>query len=278
MAGTLYIVATPIGNLGDITLRAVETLKQVDLIACEDTRHTRKLLSHLGINKLTLSYHEHNEVERSAELLRELKNGRSIALVTDAGTPAISDPGFRMGKLAAEANIDVVPIPGPSAVVTALSAAGLPTDAFFFGGFLPARSGERSRRLHEVASISATLVFYEAPHRLLRTLSDCLDILGDRHGAVARELTKIHEEIVRGRISDLISDFKANPPKGELVLLIDRGTGEETAKDSRTTLAERVAELESAGQDHRSALKQAAREFGLNRSEAYRALQHAKKS
>jgi len=278
MLGTLYIVATPIGNLGDITFRAVETLKQVDLIACEDTRHTRKLLAHLGIKKPTISYHQHNETERSAELLAGLESGKSVALVSDAGTPAISDPGFRIVKLAVESNIDVIPIPGPSAVITSLSAAGLPTDAFFFGGFLPARSGERKRRLKEVAEVPGTLVFYEAPHRLSSTLSDCLTILGDRNAVVARELTKLHEEMVRGRVSDLISHFGSTPPKGEIVLVIERGSDEQATKTISPTVADRVAELEAEGRDHRSALKQAAREFGLSRSQAYRELQQAKNS
>jgi len=278
MAGTLYLVSTPIGNLGDITYRAAETLQNVDLVACEDTRHTRKLLSHLGINTPTVSYHEHNESERAVELVREIENGRSIALVTDAGTPAISDPGFRIVKLAIESRIDVVPISGPSAVITALSVSGLPTDAFFFAGFLPSKSGERRRRLEEIAGVPSTLVFYEAPHRISRTLTNCLTVLGDRQAAVARELTKIHEEIVRGSISELISHFEAKPAKGELVLLIDRATGPNIVNNTQGTLAGRVAELETAGRDHRSALKQAAREFGLTRSEAYRELQLAKKS
>ncbi|HYJ91268.1 MAG TPA: 16S rRNA (cytidine(1402)-2'-O)-methyltransferase [Pyrinomonadaceae bacterium] len=278
MAGTLYVVATPIGNLSDITLRAIETLRSVDLIACEDTRHTRKLLEHFGIKKFLISYHEHNETERATELIKRLQKGESIALVSDAGTPAISDPGYRIVKLAIGSSIRVVPIPGPSAAVAALSATSLPTDSFFFGGFLPAKTGERRRRLGELASIPGTLAFYEAPHRILRTLADCLDVLGDRSAAVARELTKVHEEIVRGSLSKLISHFEEKSPKGELVLLIDRGSAQTLPKDAQTTLAERVAELESAGHEHRSALKQAAREFGLTRSEAYRELQNAKNS
>ena len=278
MPGTLYIVATPIGNLGDITFRAVDTLRSVDLIACEDTRHTRKLLSHLGIKKPTVSYHEHNEAECSAELLKQLQSGTSIALVSDAGTPAISDPGFRIVKLASGSEIEVVSVPGPSAVIAALSVAGLPTDAFYFGGFLPSKSGERLRRLEELAAIPGTLIFYEGPHRLLRTFADCLTVLGDRQAVTARELTKVHEEIIRGRLSELVSHFEQTPPRGELVLLIDRGSEKERAKTGQTTIAERVAELEAAGQDQRSALRQAAREFGFSRSEAYRELQHAKKS
>jgi 16S rRNA (cytidine1402-2'-O)-methyltransferase len=278
MAGTLYVVATPIGNLSDIALRAIETLRSVDLIACEDTRHTRKLLEHFGIKKSLISYHEHNETERATELIKRLQKGESIALVSDAGTPAISDPGYRIIKLAAESSIRVVPIPGPSALIAALSASGLPTDSFFFGGFLPPKAGERRRRLGELASIPGTLVFYEAPHRISRTLSDCLDVLGDRSATVARELTKVHEDIIRGSLSELISHFEAKPPKGELVLLIDRESARTLPKDAQTTLAERVAELKSAGQEHRAALKQAAREFGLTRSEAYRELQSAKNS
>jgi 16S rRNA (cytidine1402-2'-O)-methyltransferase len=278
MTGILYVVATPIGNLSDITLRTIETLRSVDLIGCEDTRHTRKLLEHFGIKKSLISYHEHNETERATELIKRLQKGESIALVSDAGTPAISDPGYRIIKLAAESSIRVVPIPGPSALIAALSASGLPTDSFFFGGFLPPKAGERRRRLGELASIPGTLVFYEAPHRISRTLSDCLDVLGDRSATVARELTKVHEDIIRGSLSELISHFEAKPPKGELVLLIDRESARTLPKDAQTTLAERVAELKSAGQEHRAALKQAAREFGLTRSEAYRELQSAKNS
>ena len=191
-------------------------------------------------------------MERSAELLLELENGRSVAVVTDAGTPAISDPGFRIATLACGASIMVVPIPGPSAVITALSASGLPTDAFFFGGFLPSRSGERRRRLEKLAGMPGTLVFYESPHRLSRTLTDCLAVLGDRPAAVARELTKIHEEFVRSPISALIGHFQAKPPKGELVLMIDRATDEHAAIDPNVSLPDRVAELETAGLDHRT--------------------------
>ena len=211
MAGTLYLVATPIGNLEDITHRAVRLLGEVDLVACEDTRHTRKLLNHYGINTRTISYHEHNERERAVELLKSLKAGLDVALVSDAGTPAISDPGFRLARLAIENGVRVVPVPGASALITALVASGLPTDEFFFGGFLPARSGARRARLQELASISATLIFYEAPHRIAATLRDAHEILGEREAVVARELTKLHEEIARGRLSELAERFR--PPK-----------------------------------------------------------------
>ena len=169
MAGTLYLVATPIGNLADITQRALQVLRDVDLIACEDTRHTRKLLQHYGIDTKTVSYHEHNEQQRAAELIELLKQGSNVALVSDAGTPAISDPGFRLVRAAADSGIAVIPLPGPTALIAALVAAGLPTDEFFFGGFLPARSGARRARLNELRAVPGTLIFYEAPHRLLRT-------------------------------------------------------------------------------------------------------------
>jgi len=276
MAGILYLVATPIGNLADISQRAIDTLRAVDIIACEDTRHTQKLLNHLGIKTKLVSYHEHNENVRAAELLEYLIAGRSIAVVSDAGTPAINDPGSRIVQRAIENGIEIVSIPGPSAVITALPASGLPTDAFFFGGFLPAKRGERQRRLRELANIPATLVFYEAPHRLAASLADCAAELGDRDAVVARELTKLHEQYSRGTLAELANQFSFTPAKGEIVLLIDRGRSEAVAPLS--SLAERVSELESAGVERKSALKQAAREFGLSRSEAYRQLQNAKKS
>jgi 16S rRNA (cytidine1402-2'-O)-methyltransferase len=201
--GTLYLVATPIGNLADITLRAIEILKSVSLIACEDTRHTRKLLQHYGIETKTVSYHEHNEQERSRQLIETLRDGKDVAVVSDAGTPSISDPGFRLVRAAIENGIQVVPAPGPSALISALIAAGLPTDEFFFGGFLPARSNARRARLNELRSVPGTLIFYEGPHRLAETLTDALEVLGEREAVVARELTKLHEEIRRGRLSEL---------------------------------------------------------------------------
>jgi 16S rRNA (cytidine1402-2'-O)-methyltransferase len=277
MAGTLYLVATPIGNLQDISRRAVEILNAVDVIACEDTRHTRKLLNHLGIHRKLVSYHEHNEQQKAGDLIKRLEAGEFIALVSDAGTPAISDPGFRVVQLAIGAGISVVPIPGASAVISALSASGLPTDSFFFGGFLPSKKNERRRRLDELSSIPGTLIFYEAPHRLSKSLADCLEILGERQAAVARELTKLHEEIIRGNLSALVAKFEASPVKGEIVVLIDRGSTRAVEKPSNT-LAARVTELESSGLDRKGALKQAAREFGLSRSEAYRELQVAKNS
>jgi 16S rRNA (cytidine1402-2'-O)-methyltransferase len=275
MTGTLYLVATPIGNLQDITLRALEVLKAVDMVACEDTRHTGKLLHHFGIKKKLISYHEHNEMERAAELGALLQQGKSIAVVSDAGTPAICDPSFRVVQKAHEIGAPVVPIPGAVAFVNAVIASGLPTDSIFFGGFLPSKKSDRQKRLQEVSRIPATLVFYEAPHRLVKSLTDCGEALGNRSAAVARELTKLHEEILRGSLNELISIFTERPPKGEIVIVIERA-GEESFEAGSISLTERIAVLESEGVDRKSALKKAAKEFGLSKSEAYRILQAEK--
>jgi 16S rRNA (cytidine1402-2'-O)-methyltransferase len=273
MPGTLYLVATPIGNLQDITSRAIDVLNSVDVIACEDTRHTRKLLNHLGISAKLVSYHEHNEVERSEELVGLLTQGESVAVVSDAGTPGISDPGFRIVQGAIDIGADVIPVPGPVAFVCAAIASGIPTDAIFFGGFLPSKKNERRRRLEEVASIPATLLFYESPRRLAATLADCLDILGDRRAAVAREITKLHEEFTRGNLSELHTKYSTATSKGEAVLVIDRVRGETPAGDTTTSLTQRVAQLEAQGIERKTALKQLAKEFGISKSEAYRRLQ-----
>lgn len=280
MTGTLYLVATPIGNLGDITIRALEILKTVDTIACEDTRQTRKLLTHFGISAKLISYHEHNERERADELKNFLLEGKNIAIVTDAGTPGIADPAFRVVQGAIEAGIKIVPIPGALAFANAAIVSGLPTDTIFFGGFLPAKKGERRKRLHETKEIPATLAFYETPHRLKAALADCLEILGNRRAAVARELTKLYEEIVRGNLQDLAEKFTETEPRGEIVLIIDREELQSLKSEiqSLKTLSSRVYELEAEGFDNRAALKQAAREFGFSRSEAYRRLVEEKNS
>jgi 16S rRNA (cytidine1402-2'-O)-methyltransferase len=271
MLGTLYLVATPIGNLADITHRALQILKDVDLIACEDTRHTHKLLQHYGITTKTISYHEHNEQQRAAQLIDSLKQGSNIAVVSDAGTPSISDPGFRLVRAAIENEIPVVPVPGPSALISALIAAGLPTDEFFFAGFLPSRTNARRARLGELQSVPGTLIFYEAPHRLATTLRDAHEILGEREAVVARELTKLHEEIRRGRLSELTQHYQSEEPRGEIVVLIDRNKIGETTTQSES-IATLVDRFEQDGLDHRAALKKAARELGLSRAEAYRRL------
>jgi 16S rRNA (cytidine1402-2'-O)-methyltransferase len=275
MPGTLYVVATPIGNLEDITHRALRVLREVDIIACEDTRHTGKLLNHYGIKTKVTSYHDHNERERTVELLQALASGANVAIVSDAGTPSISDPGFRLVSEAGAQDITVVALPGPTALIAALVASGLPTDEFFFAGFLPARSGVRRTRLAELREIPATLIFYEAPHRIAATLRDAVEILGEREAVIARELTKIHEEIARGRLSELAERFSAaEKARGEIVLLIDRTPIESELKDAAEvrTIATLVAGFEAEGMDHRAALKKAARELGLSRDEAYRRL------
>ena len=277
MAGTLYIVSTPIGNLEDITQRALRTLREVDVIACEDTRHTHKLLSHFAVDVATISYHEHNERERADELCAMLAAGKNIALVSDAGTPVISDPGFRVVNLAIEKGFGVVPIPGATAFVAALSASGLPSDRFLFAGFLPPRASARRARLEELRAIQTTLIFYEAPHRIATALRDAVDVLGNRQAVVARELTKLHEEFVRGKLCELAEHFSdRNRARGEIVLLVaglksgsDIDPGSETMPTSQA-LAERVNTLEHEGLDEKAALKKAARELGLKRDEAYR--------
>jgi 16S rRNA (cytidine1402-2'-O)-methyltransferase len=279
MQGTLFLVATPIGNLNDISFRAVETLKSVDIIACEDTRHTGKLLKHLGIKQKLVSYHEHNELNRADELAALLEQGKSIAVVSDAGTPGIADPSFRIVQKAHEIGAKVVPIPGAVAFVNALIVSGLPTDSVFFGGFLPSKKGERRSRLEEVKKIPATLVFYETPHRIAKSLNDCLEILGDRKASVIREITKMHEEIKNGNLKELTEKFSQDKVKGEIVLMIER---EDMANlksriSENKTISERVAELEKEGINYKQALKNAAKEFGLSKPEAYRILLAEKK-
>jgi len=274
MTGTLYLVATPIGNLQDVSLRALETLKTVDVIACEDTRHTQKLLNHFSIKNRLVSYHEHNETQRAAELAEMLAEGKSIAVVSDAGTPAVCDPSFRIVEKAVEMGARVVPIPGAVAFVNALIVSGLPTDSVFFGGFLPSKKNERIRRFEEVREIPATLVFYETPHRIEKSLADALEILGNRKAALARELTKLHEEIIRGDLAEIFSKVTGNLLKGELVLLFDRKSNITKRLDVNKagTLKSRLTELESEGLERKAALKKLAKEFGLSRSEVYRRL------
>ena len=272
MPGTLYLVATPIGNLQDITLRALETLRSVDLIACEDTRHTRNLLNHFRISNKTVSYHEHNEQERAEEFVDRLVAGENIAIVSDAGTPGICDPGFRIVQRASEIGTAVVPIPGAAAFVSGVIVSGLPTDSLFFGGFLPSKKGERRKRLEEVRDIPATLLFYEAPHRLSASIGDCLAVLGDRQASVSRELTKLHEETVRGTLSFLFDHFQKTKIKGEIVIAIDRAGETSVSSQGETSIEEAVRAYELAGLDRKAALKKAAKDLGISKSEAYRML------
>ncbi|HQZ95440.1 MAG TPA: 16S rRNA (cytidine(1402)-2'-O)-methyltransferase [Pyrinomonadaceae bacterium] len=272
MPGTLYLVATPIGNLQDITLRALETLRTVDVIACEDTRHTRNLLNHFRISNKTISYHEHNEQERAEEFVDRLVAGENIAIVSDAGTPGICDPGFWIVQRASEIGASVVPIPGAAAFVGGVIVSGLPTDSLFFGGFLPSKKGERRKRLEEVRDIPATLLFYEAPHRLSSSIGDCLAVLGDRKASVSRELTKLHEETVRGTLSFLFDHFQKAKVKGEIVIAIDRAGENVASAKPELSIEVIVRSYELAGLDHKAALKKAAKDLGISKSEAYRML------
>jgi 16S rRNA (cytidine1402-2'-O)-methyltransferase len=267
MPGTLYVVATPIGNLEDMTYRAVRILGEADLIACEDTRQTRKLLDHYGIQKPAISYHEHNEVERSAELIERMNSGASIALVTDAGTPLVSDPGYRLVKAAVENGITVYSIPGASAAITALAASGLPTDSFHFGGFLPPKPGQRLNALKALADEHSTLIFYEAPHRILEALEAVEEALGPRPVVVARELTKLHEEFLRGTAAEVRAQLAARDAvKGEITLLIGKATA---PPPDDTPIVEAVAALVRAGVPRMDAIKQVARRRGMSKREVY---------
>jgi 16S rRNA (cytidine1402-2'-O)-methyltransferase len=279
----LYLVGTPIGNLEDITLRALRVLKEVDVIACEDTRQTQKLLNHYAIATRTTSYHEHNEITKSAELVKEMQEGANVALVTDAGMPGISDPGYRLISLAIRHRVPVVPIPGASAFLAALVASGLPTDSFRFSGFLPAKRGERLAALEAVRSSPRTQLFYEAPHRIVETLTDVVEVLGaERHVVVAREVTKLHEEFLRGRAGEVFENLKAREAvKGEITLLIGKAEEGEVRVAAgtlaRPSVRQRVEQIMAEEKvDEKAALKRVAKERGVSKSEAYRELQRSK--
>jgi 16S rRNA (cytidine1402-2'-O)-methyltransferase len=271
----LYIVATPIGNLEDISLRALRILREVDLIACEDTRHTRKLLTHYQITTPLVSYHEHNEYERAAELVDKLADGLRLALVSDAGMPLVSDPGFRLVSEAVSRGIAIVPVPGASALITALAASGLPTDDFLFAGFLSAKQTARRARLKALSAIDTTLIFYEAPHRIRQTLADACELLGNRPCVLARELTKLHEEFLRGGLAEVTRQVNERQLKGEMVVLIGppAAAERENSPAPAVTIGEAVDALIAAESiDHKTALKRIARARGLSKSEAYRLL------
>ena len=279
----LYLVATPIGNLEDITLRALRVLKDVDVIACEDTRQTQKLLNHYAIATRTTSYHEHNEMTRAAELAKEMQEGASVALVADAGMPGISDPGYRLISLAIRHHVPVVPIPGASAFLAALVASGLPTDSFRFSGFLPAKRGERRAALGAIKASPRTQVFYEAPHRVVEALEDICEVLGDaRHVVIAREVTKLYEEFLRGRAGEVLETLKSRDGlKGEITLLIGKAEEGEVrgAADAlvRPSVRQRVAQIMAEEKlDEKAALKKVAKERGVSKSEAYREWQRGK--
>lgn len=275
--GCLYLVGTPIGNLEDITLRALRILKEVDQIACEDTRHTQKLLSHYEIHKPLVSYHEHNEMTRAPELVLSLEQGAKIALVSDAGTPLVSDPGHRLVSLCLRHHVSIVPIPGPSALLASLSASGLPNEEFLFVGFLPARTGERRRALERLRIEDRTIILYEAPHRIAECVADAREVLGDRAACIAREVTKLHEEFLRGKLSDLTNALNETPARGEITLLIgpEEAGGIRTHASSTQSLVDRVEELiRQAKLDRKEALKLAAKEHGLTRRAAYAQIIH----
>lgn len=268
------MVATPIGNMEDITLRALRILREVDQIACEDTRQTRKLLDRHGISKPLVSYHEHNEQARAEELVRDLEAGKNIALVSDAGTPLIADPGYRLVARAQEHGITVCPIPGASALISALSASGLPTDSFFFGGFLPAKKSQRTKTLEDIKAYPATLVFYEAPHRILETLGDIAEVLGPRRVMLGRELTKIHEEFLLGEASELRDALAKRPSmKGEITLMIAKS---DAPASDLTPIETAFDKLLEAGVPRMEAMKTVARERGLSKREVYQKLNERK--
>lgn len=266
-AGTLFVVATPIGNLEDITYRAVRVLEEVDLVAAEDTRHSRKLFARYGITTPLVSYHDHNEKHRLDMLLERLQGGEDIALISDAGTPCIADPGYRLVAACREAKLPVVPIPGPSALITALSSAGVSTDRFAFEGYLPQKAKARADLLRQLLGEQRTQVFYEAPHRLQATLQDILEIMGPEQPlVVARELTKLHEEFFRGTVVEAAERFAKDPPRGELVLVLP--PGEQGPKmNARDALRRLMKEGELS---RREAVKLVAKEYGLSSSDVYR--------
>ncbi len=268
MVGTLYVVATPIGNLEDITLRALRVLKEVDVIAAEDTRHTQILLSHYGIRTPLTSYHEHNEKTKARQLMSRLERGEQIALVSDAGTPAISDPGYRLAVEAIRGRIPVIPIPGASALTAVLSAGGLPTDRFVFDGFLPAKKQERRARLRALSSETGTLVIYEAPHRLTETLNDLAEILGDREIVLAREVSKVHEEFLRGRLTEVAKQVAGREIKGELTLLIGGSRGQ--SEVSQEQIEEEIRKLKDDGLRVKEIAEILGEKYGYSKKEIYR--------
>jgi 16S rRNA (cytidine1402-2'-O)-methyltransferase len=276
----LYVVGTPIGNLEDITLRALRIMREVNLIACEDTRQTQKLLNHYEISTPTISYHDHNEMTRAPELIVRMEEGDSVALVTDAGMPGISDPGYRLIALAIRHHIPVVPIPGASAFLSALVASGLPGETFRFGGFLPSKSGQRRKALEAIRESPRTQIFYETPHRILETLKDIADVMGpSRHIVIAREVTKLHEEFMRGAAAHVLAEAESRGEiKGEITLLIAHAEpGEAPSPVNKSSIREKLAMLmQSEALDEKTALKRIAKELGISKSEAYRELQRAR--
>jgi 16S rRNA (cytidine1402-2'-O)-methyltransferase len=270
VSGTLYLVATPIGNLEDITFRAVRLLREVAIIACEDTRHTRKLLDHYGIERPTISYHEHNENSRAGELIERLESGQDIALVSDAGTPLVSDPGYRLVSQALHSGVRVVPVPGPSAILAALTASGLPTDSFYFGGFLPAKRNQRRAALQLCLEMDCTAIFYEAPHRIAATLEDISELLPGHPVVLSREITKLHEEFLSGDAQQVLKQLSEHNTRGEMTILIGKG---KPIVDQSVTITDAVSARMNEGLSRMDAMKAVARERGLSKREVYAAVE-----
>ncbi len=267
--GTLYIVSTPIGNLEDITLRALRVLKESDIIAAEDTRHTRHLLDRYQISTQLTSYHDHNKEDKAPVLVARMLEGKSVALVSDAGTPGISDPGYFLINLAADQKVPVVPVPGATAAIAALSVSGLPTDRFVFEGFLPAKHLARIKRLQGLAKEKRTLIFYEAPHKILKTLADILEVFGDRRAVITRELTKMHEETMRGSLSEILKHLQAGQVRGEFTIIV-HGESPQPMKQEIDTAAYLRELMLHRGLSRKEAVAAAAEELGLPRKEVYR--------
>lgn len=277
--GKLYICSTPIGNLEDITMRVLRILKEVDIIAAEDTRHTKKLLNYYNINTPLTSCHEHNELEKGKKIIQEIKSGKNVALVSDAGTPGISDPGHKLISLAIEEGINIVPVPGASASITALVVSGLPTERFCFEGFLPREKKLRGQLLSEISNDTRTFIIYEAPHRLKKTLRDLHEKLGERKIAVIKELTKIHEKVFRGNISEIISFFENNEPRGEFAIVLEgaKNITEAPKIEGTESLYKHVKDLISEGYDKKSAIKKTSLDLGISKNEVYNAVLEAEK-
>jgi 16S rRNA (cytidine1402-2'-O)-methyltransferase len=269
--GILYLVATPIGNLEDITLRALRLLKEVDFIACEDTRHTAKLLTHYGIRTPRGSYHKFNEESRAPKLLQMLRDGKNIALVSDSGSPLVSDPGYELVSACRKEGIQVIPVPGPSAAIAALTGSGLPAESFFFAGFLPSRGSSRKRKLEELAGVPATLILYEAPHRLLPALEDIVAIFGARRASIAREITKVHEEFLHATLPELLEIVRSRPRiQGEITIIIERGEPAQATTSYPASLKQHLeAVMQETGLPRNEALKSVAIKRGLTRKQAY---------
>jgi len=277
MAGKLYLCATPIGNLEDITFRVLRTLKEVDLIAAEDTRNSIKLLNHFEIKTPMTSYHEYNKIEKAYKLVEKLQEGKNIALITDAGTPGISDPGEELVRICYENGIEVTSLPGPAACITALTMSGLPTRRFAFEAFLPRDKKERARVLEELAQESRTMIVYEAPHHLLKTLKELYEVLGNRELTVCKELTKRYENATKTTFEDVIRFYEDNEPKGEYVLVISGKTFETKEQEAREaweslSVEEHMAHYEDSGMERKEAMKQVAKDRGISKRDVYQAL------